>query len=159
MADYFQTNLYHWDLSAQSAWLSITNANPTNDAFVSYDDQRSCQAKVSYSRSHGLGGVMIWELGQDHQAGVPDPLLQAIKQALATPGWVKLQTSGNDVDLTFTTIALGSYRVQWSSNLTAGVWNSLLVTNISGLGGALQIKDAGAMTNQIDRFYRVLTPP
>jgi len=101
---------------------------------------------------------MIWELGQDHQANVPDPLLQAIKQALATPGWIALQTSGNDVRLTFATIALGSYRVQWCSNLTAGVWNSLLMTNISGLGGPLQITDFGVLTNQVERFYRIQTP-
>ena len=32
--------------------------------FVSYDDEHTCQAKVSYARDLGLGGVMIWEIGQ-----------------------------------------------------------------------------------------------
>jgi GH18 family chitinase len=40
---------------------------------------------VSYARNHGLGGIMIWELAQDHTPGTSDPLLQAVKQALATP--------------------------------------------------------------------------
>ena len=159
MADYYQPVLYHWDTNAQSAYLSLTNLNPVNNAFISYDDARTCQAKVSYARNHLLGGVMIWELAQDHTAGIPDPLLEAVKQAIATPGMVSLKSSGQDINLTFTNIALGSYRVLWNSNLSAGVWNTLLITNISGPGGALQIRDPGAVTNQPQRFYRVQTPP
>lgn len=159
MSGYYQPNLYHWDTSAQSAYLGITNANPLMNVFISYDDQRTCQAKVSYARNHGLGGVMIWELAQDHTANVPDPLLQAVKQAVATPGLSNLQSSGFDMDLTFNSIALGSYRVQWCSDLTFGVWNTLLVTNVPGSGGPLQITDSGVATNQPARFYRIQTPP
>jgi len=159
MTSYYQSNLYSWDNSAQAAYLSITNSNSAGDMFISYDDQRTCQAKVSYARNHSLGGVMIWELAQDHTPNTPDPLLQAVKQALATPGQVNLQISGNDINLTFSSIALGSYRVQWSSGLTAGLWNTLLITNISGSGGPLQITDFGALTNQLERFYRIQTPP
>ena len=159
MAGYYQANLYHWDASAQSAYLGITNAIPVNNIFLSYDDQRTCQAKVSYARNHGLGGVMIWELAQDHTPNVTDPLLQAVKQAVATPGVSNLQPSGYDMNLTFRSIALGSYRVQWSSDLTFGVWNTLLVTNAPLAGGLLQITDFGAVTNQPARFYRIQTPP
>jgi chitinase len=159
MAGYYQTNLYHWDASAQSAYLGITNIVPTNNKFISYDDQRTCQAKVSYARNHGLGGVMIWELAQDHQSGQPSPLVQALQQALATPGLTGIQTSNNDINLNFNAIALGSYRVQWMSNLTDGGWNTLLVTNISNAGGVLQVTDNGVMANQLQRFYRVQTPP
>ena len=157
MAGYYQTNLYHWDLTAQSAYIGITNANPLNNSFISYDDQRTCQAKVSYARNNHLGGVMIWELAQDHTPNTPDPLLQAVKQAIATPGQTNLQAIGNDITLNFTAIPLGSYRVQWSSDLA--VWNTLLTTNIAGLGGLVQITDAGAATNQAVRFYRIQTPP
>lgn len=159
MASYYQTSLYHWDSGAQAAYLSVTNANPANDMFVSYDDQRTCQSKVSYARNHGLGGVMIWELTQDHRAGQPDPLLQSIKQALATPGLIDIQVNNFDMYLTFNTVALGSYRVQWSSDLSVGVWNTLVITNSSGLGGSMRIIDAGAISNQFQRFYRVRTPP
>ena len=159
ISGYYHANLYNWDGSAQSAYLGITNANPVQNIFLSYDDQRTCQAKVSYARNHGLGGVMIWELAQDHSANTPDPLLQAVKQAVATPGQSNLQSSGFDVNLTFSSIALGSYRVQWSSDLTLGVWNTLVVTNISGPGGPLQISDQGALTNYPGRFYRIQTPP
>ena len=159
MADYYQPDLYHWDTNAQAAYLSITNAVETDNVFLSYDDQRACQAKVSYARNERLGGVMIWELAQDHQAGVPDPLLESVKQAMATPGPLSVQPSGNNLNLGFTAIPLGSYVVQWSSNLAAGSWNTLDTTNITGLGGGVQVTDAGAVTNQPVRFYRVKTPP
>jgi chitinase len=159
MTDYYQSNLYHWDSIAQAAYLSITNPIETQNEFISYDDQRACQAKVSYARNHGLGGVMIWELGQDHQADLPDPLLQAIKQALATPGVVNLQPSNNDIVLSFNGITLGSYSVQWKTNCTEGAWNTLLITNIANTGGIIQITDGAVISNQFQRFYRVKTPP
>jgi len=159
MAGYYQTNLYHWDASAQSAYIGITNIIPSNNIFISYDDQRTCQAKVSYARNHGLGGVMIWELAQDHQSGQPSPLVQALKQALATPGLTSIQNSNNDINLFFNAIALGSYRVQWMSNMTAGAWNTLLITNVSNAGGVLQVTDTGVLPNQLQRFYRIQTPP
>ena len=154
----FPANLYHWDNSAQAAYLSISNANPANDMFISYDDQRTCQSKVSYARNHGLGGVMIWELAQDHQNGQPDALLQAVKQALATPGFMTIQSLGPDIALYFASLPLGSYDVEWSSNLTGNFWNTLVVTNVSGSGGVLQIVDPNA-GSQPQRFYRVQTPP
>ncbi len=158
MTSYYQTNLYHWDTSAQAAYLSISNANPANDMFITYDDQRTCQSKVSYARNHGLGGVMIWELAQDHQAGQADPLLLAVKQALATPGLISIQNIGQNMELSFAGLPLGSYRVEWSSDLTSGVWNTLVVTNVSGPGGFIQVVDPTA-SSQSQRFYRVQTPP
>jgi chitinase len=159
MSGYYQPELYHWDSSAQAAYLSITNVNPASDMFISYDDQRTCQSKVSYARNRSLGGVMIWELAQDFQAGQPDPLLEAVKQSLAAPGLVNLQPASTDVVLTFNGIALGSYSVQWTSNFTAGVWNTLLITNVLNAGGVLKVIDPAAILNQPQRFYRVKTPP
>jgi chitinase len=85
MADYYQPRYYAWDPVAQAAYLSISNSDSQGKMFVTFDDARSCQAKIAYARSLGLGGVMIWELALDHQPGRPDPLLQAIKDALAVP--------------------------------------------------------------------------
>jgi chitinase len=162
MSGYYQSNLYRWDTDAQAAYLSITNVNPTNDMFISYDDQRASQAKISYARNHGLGGMMIWELALDYFAAQPggqrNPLLEAVKQGLATPGLTAIQLSNQQVNLSFTSLPLGSYRVEWTSNLTAGVWNTLAVTNVSGSGGLLQVTDPDPAT-QPQRFYRVQTPP
>jgi chitinase len=159
IATYYQSNFYHWDASAQTPYLSITNVSPANDMFITYDDERSCQAKVSYARNHGLGGVMIWELGQDHQSGRPDPLLQAVKQAMATPGPVDFARNGNDMDLQFSGIALGQYSVRWTDNLNSPIWNVLLNTNVPGAAKSILVTDTGAVTNQTVRFYRVQTPP
>jgi chitinase len=158
MSTYYQSNLYHWDLTAQSAYLGLDNTGSNNDKFISYDDQRACQSKVSYARNRGLGGVMIWELSQDHTAGQPDPLLQAVKQALASPGAATLKRSGSDLQVSFTSMPLGSYRAQWTSNVSGSLWNTLAVTNMTGTGGVLQVTDPGA-ASQPRRFYRVKTPP
>jgi chitinase len=157
VSTYYQSNLYHWDAAAQSAYLSIDNSGSSNDKFISYDDTRTCQSKVSYARNRHLGGIMIWELAQDHQAGQPDPLLQSIKQALATPGSTAIQINGQTVDLGFASMPLGSYRVQWSSNVSGGTWNTLAVTNNSSTGGVLHVSDPSV--NQPKRFYRIQTPP
>lgn len=114
MSTYYQTNRYHWDTDAQAAYLSIDNSGSANDKFISYDDEHACQAKISYARNRGLGGVMIWELGSGCRAGQPvgqrDPLLQAVKQALATPQMTAIGLSGQkDIRLEFTSLPLASY--------------------------------------------------
>ena len=162
MSTYYQSNLYHWDSAAQAAYLSIDNPGSANDQFISYDDEHTCQAKVSYARNRHLGGVMIWELGQGYRATQPagqrDPLVQAIKQALATPGVTAIRRGGPDIQLNFTSVPLALYRILWTSNLTLSAWNTLS-NNVPGSGGTLQITDPGIITNQPQRFYRVQTPP
>ncbi|SPE61028.1 Chitinase-like protein (modular protein) [Verrucomicrobia bacterium] len=163
MSSYYQSNLYHWDAVAQAAYLSITNVVPTNDIFLSYDDQHTCQAKVSYARNNRLGGLMIWELAQDYRATQPagqrDPLVQSIKQSLATPGVVSINPAGQNMQLGFSSLPLALYRIEWTSNLAAGPWNTLS-NNLSNVtGGVLQVTDPAAFPNQPGRFYRVQTPP
>jgi chitinase len=89
MSTYYATNLYHWDAAAQSSYLGIDNTGSTNDHFISYDDEHACQAKVIYARSRGIGGIMIWELGEGYRSSQPagqrDPLLQAVKRTLFGP--------------------------------------------------------------------------
>ena len=155
MSSNFPPALYHYDSGAQAPYFSVTNSYASNDMFISFDDQRSVAAKVSYARNRGLGGFIVWELSQDHQAKKTDPLLQAIKQTLATPGTLVLNRAGEGISLSFTSAPLGSYQVQWSSNLTA--WNSLLATNASltWTGGVIQATDSIA---QPRRVYRVKTP-
>jgi chitinase len=161
MSTYYQTNLYHWDTNAQSPYLSIDNTGSANDKFISYDDEHSCQAKVSYARNRGLGGLMIWELGEGYRSTEPvgkkDPLLQALKASFATPRITSVARSNQNITFSFTSLPLASYRVQWSSNLNSGVWNTLS-NNVSGTGGVLQITDSNAPAQSL-RFYRVRTPP
>ena len=51
----------HWDSAARVPWLY----DSTSGTWVTYDNPRSVGEKVRYVREHGLGGVMIWELGGD----------------------------------------------------------------------------------------------
>ena len=159
ISTFYQSNRYNWDTNAQAAYLSIVSTNSASDSFISYDDPRTCGSKVSYVRNNGLGGVMIWELAQDHHAGQADPLLESIGQAIATPGLTAIQLNGGDIQMSFAGAPLGSYRVEWSADLTSGVWNTLVVTNVTGPGGVIQVIDTGAATSQSSRFYRVQTPP
>jgi chitinase len=155
----FSANQFYYDAIAQAAWIGVDGGG-TNDMFISYDDARACQSKVSYARNRGLGGLILWEITQDHTPGQPDPLLQAVKQALATPGTLAIQPAGQNMNLSFTSAPLGSYRVQWNTNLAGNTWNSLLVTNLSltVTGGVIQVTDPGFADKPL-RFYRVQTPP
>lgn len=162
MANYYQSNLYHWDTNAQAAYLSIDAAGATNDKFISFDDEHTCQAKVSYARNQALGGVMIWELGQGYRPGEPTghqaPLLEAIRQAMDTPRLAVSPMGDADVQLTFTSLPLASYRIDWTTNLTLGIW-STLTSAVPGTGSNVQLLDAGALTNSSQRFYWLVTPP
>lgn len=160
---YFQSNLYHWDTSAQAAYLSLDNTGSGNDKFISYDDEHACQAKVSYARNQGLGGVMIWELGQGYRPSQPsgqrDPLLQAVKQAvLAKPDFTAIMCTNRDIQLDFLSLPLALYRIERTTNLTSGSWD-ILTNNVLGTGGVLQVTDPGALDARPAQFYRVRTPP
>lgn len=81
---HYQPHLYRWDSLAQASYLSIDLPGSANDKFVTYDNELSCQKKIEYARSKGIGGVFIWELGGGQlPAGYParDRLLRAVKNA------------------------------------------------------------------------------
>lgn len=54
--------------------------NPATGTWVTYDDAESVAEKVAYVRTHGLGGVMAWELGGDDGT-----LVRTIYQGLRAP--------------------------------------------------------------------------
>lgn len=113
MDTYYQLQYYNWDNLAQASYLSIGNAVSSNDKFISYDDEKSVQAKFDYARSKGIGGLIIWELGGGYRANQPagqkDLLLQAVKKALkgsptpiadTTPPTVAITSPANGASLT-----------------------------------------------------------
>jgi len=51
--------------------------NASTGTWVTYDDAESIGEKAAYVRSHGLGGVMAWEIGGDDGT-----LVRAIQSAL-----------------------------------------------------------------------------
>ncbi|NJO13058.1 MAG: hypothetical protein HC872_05860 [Gammaproteobacteria bacterium] len=66
-----------WDSQAQAPFLW----NATTRAFITYDDPQSMAAKADYVVAQRLGGIMFWELSQDHD----DALLDAIVKGLRRP--------------------------------------------------------------------------
>ncbi|WP_176441798.1 glycoside hydrolase family 18 protein [Granulicella rosea] len=51
------------DPESQAPWLF------DGDVFWTYDDATSVAAKARYAVANGMGGLMIWELGEDNEAG------------------------------------------------------------------------------------------
>ena len=53
---------------------------------VSYEDEQSIAEKGGYIKSTGLGGAMIWTIGQGHMPNAPvgsqDPVLKAAYNAI-----------------------------------------------------------------------------
>jgi len=63
------------DETAQAPWLY------DGDTFWTYEDPVSARFKSAYAAQHHLGGVMVWELGEDSSDG---QLLKAVNGGLRT---------------------------------------------------------------------------
>ncbi|GAA4007215.1 hypothetical protein GCM10022631_18730 [Deinococcus rubellus] len=86
MSGYFTPAARKWDAAAKVPYLSSATPLGTDKCtFVSYEDAQSIAEKGRYAREKGLGGTIIWTLGQAHfgnkPAGQRDPLLDAVKAA------------------------------------------------------------------------------
>jgi chitinase len=86
-ASQINSQSYKWDSSAQVPYLSVNTGSPSSDQFLTYDNAQSIAAKVNYAKDHNLGGWIIWEMTADYvPAQTPSyPLLEAVKNAMATP--------------------------------------------------------------------------
>ncbi len=71
-ANYLPRMTRRWHDAAQVPWLH----DPATGLFISYDDAESLAIKRDHARGLGLGGVMIWELSADDDAGT---LLRAVQ--------------------------------------------------------------------------------
>ena len=79
----------HYDAASNAPWLSsVGGAGPGGGPFcnyLTYENAASIAAKGSYVRAQGLGGTIIWTIGQGYRPALPvaDPnqLLRAVKAA------------------------------------------------------------------------------
>lgn len=87
MDKYYTPGAYHWDANAHAPYLSL--GGPGAKQFISYDDARLTAEKVTYARTRGLGGVIIWQLGSEYRPDQPvgkrSTLLSAVKEAAHLP--------------------------------------------------------------------------
>ncbi|TLY30015.1 MAG: hypothetical protein E6K56_07475 [Ignavibacteria bacterium] len=99
MKNIYDPSKHSWSDVARVPWLKDEKPDPTQNQFISYDDQRSNIEKINYVKSKGLGGVIIWELGGGYRPspepdGFRDCLLQSVKAAaLNPPTTISLQVS------------------------------------------------------------------
>lgn len=90
LSQYLPGALRVFDAEAKVPYLTAAGGvGPQNCNFISYEDPESVTAKGAYVRGRGLGGTIIWTIGQGHVGSAPagsrDPLMQAIKAALLDP--------------------------------------------------------------------------
>ena len=87
LSKYYSATAYRYDTAAESPYLTFPNGGgPLACTFVSYEDERSVYAKGQYIRSQGLGGVIIWTLGQGYLPGNTSnthPLVREIQRGIA----------------------------------------------------------------------------
>lgn len=86
MNGYFTRANRNWDTRAGVPYLSSRSPLGSRACtYLSYEDAQSIALKGAYARHLGLGGVVIWTLGQGHftgkSAGTADPLLAATSAA------------------------------------------------------------------------------
>lgn len=82
MASYHDAAARRWDAAAGVPYLTFSSPRgPKGCNFISYEDEQSIAAKGEFARSRGLGGAIVWTIGQGHittaPAGSRDPLLAA----------------------------------------------------------------------------------
>lgn len=90
VTQYMAPGARKWDAAARVPYLSFAApAGPQSCTFVSYEDEESIAAKGAYVREKGLGGTILWTIGQGRLPGAPagsrDPLLKAVHQAFLQP--------------------------------------------------------------------------
>ena len=76
--NYLPTYTRHWHEEAKVPWLY----NPDTGIMITYDDPESLALKVDYVNEQRLGGVMLWDLSSDDEAG---SLLSVLHNGLRQP--------------------------------------------------------------------------
>jgi chitinase len=87
MSLYYDAAARRWDDLAKVPYLTFsTPKGPSQCNFVSYDDEQSIGEKGAHVKANGLGGAIIWTIGQGHMPNAPvgsqDPVLKAAYNAI-----------------------------------------------------------------------------
>ena len=122
------------------------------------DDETACRAKIAYADRKGLGGFIIWELGDGYRptqpAGQRDVLLQTVKQSLADLYRISALTITNsNAVINFSSVTGLQYALETTDALaTTNPWTPL--TNLTATAPRAQFTNS--LTSVVsNRFYRV----
>ncbi len=66
---------HYWDRKAKASWLY----QPQEKIFISYDDERSVEAKCKYAEKNQLAGVMFWEYFADRKGYLLEEIDRTLK--------------------------------------------------------------------------------
>jgi len=66
----------YWDERAKAPYLWNSAAR----TFITYEDPQSIAIKADYVKSHHLGGIMFWELGQDRDDELLDVIIKSLRR-------------------------------------------------------------------------------
>jgi chitinase len=86
MSAYYAASAYHYDSAAEAPYLTLSGSNAQGCTYVSYEDPTSIAAKGAWVKAQGLGGAIIWEIGEGFVPSgatvqAQNPLLEATKTA------------------------------------------------------------------------------
>ncbi len=86
LASYYAPGAYHYDSAAEAPYLTLSGSNPQQCTYVTYEDPASIAAKGAWLKAQGLGGVILWEIGEGFVSGgatlaAQNPLLEATRSA------------------------------------------------------------------------------
>ena len=79
-----------WDAVGHVPYLT----NSAQTSVISYDDSVSIGEKMTYVKNQGLGGTIIWALGQDYSSTGQQPLLRAVAAGLGLITRVEKSSAG-----------------------------------------------------------------
>jgi chitinase len=81
---YWDASARHWDASARVPYLAyVDGKGPQGCSYITYEDEESVAEKGAFVRAQGLGGAIVWTIGEGHfSVGVRDPLLKAAHDAI-----------------------------------------------------------------------------
>ncbi|HEY1695774.1 MAG TPA: glycoside hydrolase family 18 protein [Polyangiaceae bacterium] len=84
LASYYSASAYHYDAAAEAPYLTLGGSNAEKCTYVSYEDPTSIAAKGAWAKGKGLGGVILWEIGEGYVPSgatvqAQNPLLEAVK--------------------------------------------------------------------------------
>ena len=80
IAKYYAPEREHFDEVSQTPYLSLDQPGEHNDFFISYSEVKAVSTRLKYMKEQGLGGCIIWHLGQDMLPTGQQPLAEAAAQ-------------------------------------------------------------------------------
>lgn len=81
--EYYDRDNLEWDRNARASYLSFDEpTGPDNCTFITYAEERDMEERGEYIVEEGLGGAIIWSLGQaymdEYSRSKRNPLLKAL---------------------------------------------------------------------------------